>query len=64
MIWTRRLVELKVITAAERKALNELWKRNPLLFDFVLKRTLKDPKSRRPFSTTLFQRHPEARSPQ
>ncbi len=60
IIWTRRLVELKLISAAERKALNEIWKRNPLLFDFVLKRTLKDPKTGRRWPADLFQRSPES----
>jgi len=60
IIWTRRLVELKLITPAERTALNELWKRNPLLFDFVLKRTLTDPRSGRRWPASLFQRSPEA----
>ena len=60
IIWTRRLVELKMISAAERKALNEVWKRNPLLFDFVLKRTLKDPKTGRRWPADLFQRSPES----
>jgi len=56
VIWTRRLVGLGMISAAERKALNEIWKRNPLLFDFVLKRTLKDPKTGRRWPPSLFQR--------
>ncbi|MCE1204790.1 MAG: amidohydrolase family protein [Holophagaceae bacterium] len=60
IIWTRRLVALRLITAAERKALNEIWKQNPPLFDFVLKRTLKDPKSERRWSADLFQRSPES----
>ncbi|MFZ1376882.1 MAG: amidohydrolase family protein [Geothrix sp.] len=60
IIWTRRLVELKLISAAERKALNEVWKRNPLLFDFVLKRTLKDPKTGRRWPAELFQHSPES----
>jgi len=60
IIWTRRLVELKLISAAERKALNEIWKQNPLLFDFVLKRTLKDPKTGRRWPADLFQRGPES----
>lgn len=60
IIWTRRLVQLGMITAAERKALNEIWKRNPLLFDFVLKRTLKDPKTARRWPPSLFQRSPES----
>ncbi len=64
VIWTGRLVQLKLITPAERRALNELWKRNPLLFDFVLKRTLKDPKTGRRFEASLFQRTPESLLPQ
>lgn len=60
VIWTRRLVELGMITRAERAALNEIWKRNPLLFDFVLKRTLRDPVSGRRWPASLFQRDPES----
>ena len=56
VIWTRRLMQLRMITPQERHALNELWKRNPLLFDFVLKRTLKDPKTGRRWPADLFQR--------
>jgi len=52
-------VALRLISAAERKALNEIWKQNPLLFDFVLKRTLKDPKTGRRWPADLFQRSPE-----
>lgn len=64
VIWTRRLVQLKVITPAERKGLNELWKQNPLLFDFVLKRTLRDPQTGRRFEATRFQCTPESLLPQ
>jgi predicted TIM-barrel fold metal-dependent hydrolase len=64
VIWTRRLVELKLISAAERMALNEIWKRNPLLFDYVLKRTLKDPRTGRRWPADLFQRGPETLFPQ
>jgi len=56
LIWTRRLVSLGMISADERKALNKIWKRNPLLFDYVLKRTLKDPKTGRRWEASLFQR--------
>lgn len=59
IVWTRRLVQLKMITPGERTALNEIWKQNPLLFDFVLKRTLKDPKTGRRWPANLFQRSPE-----
>ncbi len=55
VIWTRRLVELRMITPAERRALNAIWKRNPLLFDFVLKRTLKDPGTARRLTAAAFQ---------
>lgn len=40
VIWTRKLVSLGLLTPEERKALNEIFRMNPLLFDFVLKRTL------------------------
>ncbi|WP_243294725.1 amidohydrolase family protein [Geothrix mesophila] len=58
VIWTRRLVEMKLITPAERRALNEIWRANPLLFDFVLKRTLRDPHTSRRFPPVVFQRDP------
>ncbi|HJV90005.1 MAG TPA: hypothetical protein VJ623_06850 [Holophagaceae bacterium] len=45
VIWTRSFAKQGFITKAERKALNEIWKANPLLFDFVLKRTLHHPKT-------------------
>ena len=64
VIWTRRLAQLGLITAGERRALNEIWKRNPLLFDFVLKRTLKDPKTGRHWPASIFQRGPVDLQPQ
>ncbi|HJW74005.1 MAG TPA: amidohydrolase family protein [Geothrix sp.] len=63
VIWTSRLVQLGLITAPERKALNEIWKRDPLLFDFVLKRTLKEPRTGRRWGPALFQRNPSAIAP-
>ncbi|WP_243323122.1 amidohydrolase family protein [Geothrix sp. SG200] len=62
VIWTRRLVALKLITRAERRALNEIWQANPLLFDFVLKRTLRNPRTGRRFAPGVFQRDPVALS--
>ena len=62
IIWTRGLVKLNWITPAERKTLNEIWRTNPLLFDFVLKRTLKDPRTGRRFGVDVFQRDPAALS--
>jgi uncharacterized protein len=41
VVQTRVLKDKGFITSEERKALNELDQRNPLQFDFVLKRTLK-----------------------
>ncbi len=55
VIWTRKLVQMGMITLAERRALNEIWKRNPLLFDFVLKRTLRDPRNGRRLPVEGFQ---------
>lgn len=60
VIWTRQLVKLRMLTASERQALNEIWKRNPLLFDVVLKRTLKDPGTGRRWPADLFQRDPDS----
>ena len=45
VIWTRKLVLLHLITSRERQALNEIYRYDPLLFDFVAKRTLKDPRT-------------------
>lgn len=38
----------------ERKALNEIYKFNPLLFDYVLKRTIRSPKTGNKFSAQVF----------
>lgn len=54
VIWTRQFVALGLITAGERKALNEIFRVNPLLFDFVLKRTLRDPKDGRGLMPGIF----------
>jgi predicted TIM-barrel fold metal-dependent hydrolase len=51
---TRALVQHGLITAAERKALNEIYDYNPLLFDYVAKRTVRDPESGRRFPATVF----------
>ena len=44
----------KFLTSKERKYLNEIYKHNPLLYDFVLKRTLKSPKTGRKFKDRVF----------
>ncbi len=45
VISTRALVKRGYITSEERVSLNEIYDYNPLLFDFVLKRTMKLPGS-------------------
>jgi len=54
VIWTAQLVRMGRITSAERRSLNEIFRRNPLLFDFVLKRILRDPKTGQRLSDHVF----------
>lgn len=54
IIQTRSLVKYKMITKQERKYLNEIYKYNPLIFDYVLKRTLRHPKSGAKFDKVIF----------
>jgi len=55
VIWIQKFVQMRMITSADRRALLEIRKQNPLLFDFVLKRTLKEPKSGRRLPVGAFQ---------
>lgn len=55
VIWTREVQWRELITSEERKALNEIYRANPLLFDFVLKRTLRDPKTGARLAASVFQ---------
>ena len=54
LIQTRALVRRGYITPDERRALNELYDFNPLLFDFALKRTLKAPGTGRRLPDSVF----------
>ena len=54
LIRTRRLVRHGYITASERACLNEVYDYNPLLFDFVLKRTMKLPGTTRRLPPSVF----------
>jgi uncharacterized protein len=54
LVMTGRLVRHGFVTAAERCSLNEIYRYNPLLFDFVLKRTLRHPATGRRFSPSVF----------
>ena len=54
IISTRKLARLGLITPQERRSLNEIYNYNPLLFDFVLKRALRDPKTENRFPVGVF----------
>jgi uncharacterized protein len=53
LIRTGKLADLGLITEGERELLNEIDRHNPLLFDFVLKRTVKAPTGER-FAPSVF----------
>jgi predicted TIM-barrel fold metal-dependent hydrolase len=54
VIQTRKLVKYGMITAQERKYLNEIYSYNPLLFDYVLKRTIRHPRTGKGFEGAVF----------
>lgn len=54
VIQTRSLVKYGMITKEERKYLNEIYSYNPLLFDYVLKRTIRHPKTGNGFDKAVF----------
>lgn len=58
VIWTRTLARMGAVTAGERRALNEIYDYNPLLFDFVLKRTLRDTAGQPLLATEIFMANP------
>jgi len=63
VIRTRTLLEHGFISAQERELLNEIYKFNPLLFDFVLKRTLHHPeKTNLKLSSDVFLERAELRA--
>ena len=55
VIWLKRLERLGFITRNERLLLKEIYQYNPLLFDFVLKRTLRHPETGIQFPTKIFE---------
>ena len=57
LIRTSALVRQGYITKDERTCLNEIYDYNPLLFDFVLKRTMKHPGTQRCFPAKVFMSH-------
>ncbi len=42
----------------EREALNEIYDYNPLLFDFVLKRTIRHPETKQKLAASVFMTNP------
>ena len=58
LIWTRSLARDGFISAEERQALNEIYDYNPLLFDFVLKRTLRHPQTKKKLAPSVFMENP------
>lgn len=54
LIRTKTLLKKGYITQLERKRLNEVYQVNPLLFDLLVKRVLKHPKSGARFSIEAF----------
>ena len=56
---TRDIERAGFVTAEERRQLNEIYDYNPLLFDFVLKRTLKEPGTTAGFAPSVFMEHPD-----
>lgn len=58
LIHTRSLAGNGFITSEERTALNEIYDFNPLLFDFVLKRTMRHPETKQKLAPSVFMENP------
>jgi len=58
VVQTRALVKHGLITQQDRKHLNEIYHYNPLLFDYVLKRTVQAPGTHEHLSASIFQANP------
>ena len=58
VISTSDIAEQGFISEAEAKALNEIYDYNPLLFDYVLQRTVQHPETGARFSAAIFQQNP------
>ncbi|SFO04009.1 mannonate dehydratase [Nitrosospira briensis] len=54
VIQTRALQQDGFITSKERRWLNEIYRKNPLLFDFVVKRTVRHPETGEQFRPEAF----------
>jgi uncharacterized protein len=58
LLRTKDLVKYGLITSEERKKINEIYRYNPLLFDYVLKRTVKLPNSKKKLNASIFISNP------
>ena len=58
LFWTWKLERDGFITKEERKYLNEIYDYNPLLFDFVLKRTVRRPVTGHKLDPSVFMANP------
>ncbi len=58
LIRTTSLASEGFIATDERQSLNEIYDYNPLLFDFVLKRTLRHPQTRQKLAAAIFMANP------
>ena len=58
LIHTRSMARAGFITDEERVQLNEIYDYNPLLFDFVLKRTMRHPETRQKLAASVFTGNP------
>jgi uncharacterized protein len=55
----KALIKAGYITSGQEKPLREIYRNNPLVFDFVLKRTVRHPKKHYGFPVSVFKDHPE-----
>ena len=58
VIQTRALEKYGFITSEERSLLNEIYNYNPLLFDYMVKRTVRRPHTEERLSANIFQANP------
>lgn len=58
LIHTRSMARAGFITDEERVQLNEIYDYNPLLFDFVLKRTMRHPETKQRLAPSVFMGNP------
>ncbi|MCP4521724.1 MAG: amidohydrolase family protein [Cytophagales bacterium] len=59
LVHTKKMEKMGYISGKERTLLNEIYRYNPLLFDYVMKRVIRHPEHRVGFSPQIFQKHPQ-----